>query len=101
MQNSFRTQLVRTINSSLTRFIAIVLIVFLGCGFYSGLSATGQDMRRVLDRWAAGSSLYDIQLVSTLGFDKDQLDCIKQVDGVGSVEGVKSVDVMASINNER
>ena len=46
-------------------------------------------------------SLFDIQLISTLGFDEDQLNTIKNIKGVKSVEGVHSIDAMCNLNHER
>jgi putative ABC transport system permease protein len=101
MRNPFGTELWRTIAHSWGRFLAIAGIVALGCGFYAGLRMTGADMRAAGDAFYDGTSLYDVRLVSTLGFSQEQADEVKSVDGVEQVMGDYATDVMATLNDER
>ena len=61
----------REIKSSFGRYIAILLIIALGVGFYSGLKISYESMVYSADRYYAESNFYDYQLLSTLGFDED------------------------------
>lgn len=98
MKGAFRKSLVRKISGSWGRFLAILGIVALGCGFFAGLNMVGRDMRIAGDAYYDGSSLYDIRLVSTLGFTDRQLDLIRDTDGVKEAEGSYSCDAMVSLN---
>lgn len=99
--HAFSTSLFRTIRESLGRFIAIAAIVALGCGFYGGLRMTGPDMRISADRFYDGTHLYDIRLLSTLGYSDSQIGEVAAVDGVAAVMPAKSTDAMAQINEEQ
>ena len=52
MRKAFDIQVLRSIRGSAGRFLAILLIVALGCGFYAGLRMTGPDMRVAADAWS-------------------------------------------------
>ena len=99
--DAFRTSLVRSIRESLGRFIAIAAIVALGCGFYGGLRITGPDMRIAADRFYDGTHLYDIRLLSTMGYSDSQIPEVAAVEGVKAVMPAKSTDVMGDINGEQ
>lgn len=97
----FSTSLLRSIRQSLGRFLAIAAIVALGCGFYGGLRMTGPDMRIAADRFYDGTHLYDIRLLSTLGYSNSQIGEVEAVDGISAVMPSKSTDVMGEINGEQ
>lgn len=101
MAKTFSIQVARSIRESLGRFLAILLIVALGCGFYAGLRMTGPDMRITADAWYDGTHLYDIEVLSTLGLSQRQIDQIAQVEGVEAVMPAKSVDVMTTLNGSQ
>lgn len=94
MRNAFGTELLRTIGSSWARFLAIMGIVGLGAGFYTGLNMTGHDMRLAADAYYDGTRLYDLRVVSTLGLTEDQVDLIRGVDGVENAVGDYATDAM-------
>ena len=99
MRSAVAKEFFRSIAKNRGRFLAILGIVALGCGFYAGLNMTGTDMRADADAYYDGTHLYDIRVVSTLGLDQDQLDQIAAVDGVESVMGDYSLDVMATVGD--
>ena len=65
MGSAFLKDVLRSVRGSLGRFLAIMGISALGCGFYAGLQMSGPDMRAAGDAFYDGTSLYDIRLVST------------------------------------
>ena len=71
MHGAFAKIVRRSIRGSLGRFLAIIGIVALGCGFFAGLQMSGADMRVAADRYYDGTNLWDIRLISTLGFSDD------------------------------
>lgn len=100
MKGAFRKSLVRKISGSWGRFLAIIGIVALGCGFFAGLNMVGRDMRIAGDTYYDDSALYDIRLVSTLGFTDRQMDLIRDTEGVENIEGSYSCDAMVSLNSD-
>ena len=69
MASAFGKDLRRSITHSWGRFLAIAIIAALGAGFYAGLRMTGPDMRLAGDEYYDGTSLADVRVVSTIGFD--------------------------------
>jgi putative ABC transport system permease protein len=98
---AFDKDIQRSVLHSLGRFLAIVGIVALGCGFYAGLRMTGPDMRLNADAFYDGTHLYDIRVLSSSGFSDDMVSTLQSVEGVESVMPAYSADVMASVNNEQ
>ena len=101
MARTFNIQVFRSIRDSLGRFLAILLIVALGCGFYAGLRMTGPDMRIMADDWYDGTHLYDIEVLSTLGLSERQADMLSSLEGVEAAMPARSVDVMTSLNGSQ
>lgn len=75
------------IKVSRKRFISILLIVMLGVGFFAGIKATSPDMKKTIDKYMKKTDMYDINVLSTLGITNDDIQAIKNVNGVSSVEG--------------
>ena len=101
MAKTFNIQVARSIRDSLGRFLAILLIVALGCGFYAGLRMTGPDMRITADDWYDGTHLYDVEVLSSLGLAERQLDMLANVEGIEAVMPARSVDAMTSLNGSQ
>ena len=57
---------VKEIKDTLKRFISILLMSFLGVGFFSGLVACGSDMREAIDTYYDASNTYDIVITLVL-----------------------------------
>ena len=84
------------IRRSLGRFMSIFFIVAIGCSFFSGIRASEPDMRYSGDAYFDEKNMMDIEVISTLGLTDDDLQAIKDVDGVSAAEGSYSVDVLCS-----
>ena len=82
------------------RFISILIMAFLGVGFFAGLVATGPDMQDSFDKYADDSNLFDVDIVSTLGLTAEDVDVINAVDGVEIAQGIQTKDTMAKINDK-
>lgn len=95
----FAKETLRTVRHSFGRFIAIVIIVAVGCGFFAGLRMSGVGMRKTADAYFDQTHFHDIQLTSTLGVTQSTEDIVKSVSGVGEVMPSKTVDVMADIQD--
>lgn len=91
----------REIRHTLGRYIAILIIIALGVGFFSGLKITREAMIQMGDAYIKKSSMYDYRLLSTLGFTAEDIDYINSLDGVKAAEGAVSADFMADFNDQK
>lgn len=77
----------REIRQSLGRYLAILAIIALGVGFFSGLRTCQPAMMATgvsyLDRY----DFYDFRLMSTLGFTGEDVEAIAEMEGVESAVG--------------
>lgn len=86
------------IRRSLGRFLSILLIVALGVAFFAGVKASPPDMKASADDYFDRYGLQDIQVFSTLGLDRQDLDAMREVPGVESVQGLYNQDVLVRID---
>ncbi|MGN0658520.1 MAG: FtsX-like permease family protein [Emergencia sp.] len=84
----------REIRSSLGRYIAILAIVALGVGFFSGLKVTREAMITTAGDYLSESSFFDYQIMSSLGWEQEDVDALAQEDHVTAAEGSISTDVL-------
>ena len=97
MASAFGKDLRRSITHSWGRFLAIAIIAALGAGFYAGLRMTGPDMRLAGDEYYDGTSLADVRVVSTIGFDEAQIDALRDVEGVSAVMPAREADAISEL----
>ena len=81
MKNALRKSALREIRSTLSRFLSIFGIVAIGVGFFSGVKAAAPDMRYTADAYMDSDKLADLRLVSTYGFDENDIAAIRELDG--------------------
>lgn len=94
MSRGMRKTTFREIKSSFGRYMAILLIVALGVGFFSGLKISYEVMLHSANGYWERLQLFDYQLLSTLGFDEDSAEQLLKEEGVLAAEGAKSADVL-------
>ena len=85
----------REIRQSFGRYFAILAIVALGVGFFVGLMVVTPAMVRNGGRYLNSHDLYDLRLLSTLGFEKDSVEAFTGREDVKAVEGAVSSDFLA------
>ncbi|WP_044933648.1 ABC transporter permease [Pseudobutyrivibrio sp. LB2011] len=85
----------REIKETIGRYIALVLIIALGVGFFSGLKVTDPAMRQAMQQYFKDTSFYDYRLISTLGFEEEDVDYVAENVSARAVEGSISFDVLA------
>lgn len=95
MKSSMVKTTLREIRNSLGRYFAILAIVALGVGFFAGLTVTTPAMVKSGGAYMNGHDLFDLRLLSTLGFEKNAAKLFEGNDAVEVVEGAVSTDFLA------
>lgn len=96
MKSSMVKTTLREIRNSLGRYFAILAIVALGVGFFAGLMVTTPVMVKSGGAYMNSHELFDLRLLSTLGFEKDAAELFSGNDAVQEVEGAVSTDFLAA-----
>ena len=84
-KRSLRKNTIREITKTKSRFISIMAIIGISVGFYLGLRSASPSMIETAQEYFDSNKLSDVSLISTVGFDDDdlreilKLDCVKQV----------------------
>lgn len=97
MKKALYKDAIKEIKNTYKRFISILLMAFLGVGFFAGIRATSPDMVNTLHTYYEAQNVYDIQVLSTLGLTQEDVDAIKQIDGVKDVIGTYETDAIIEI----
>ena len=97
MKKALYKDAIKEIKNTYKRFISILLMAFLGVGFFAGIRATSPDMVNTLHTYYEALNVYDIQVLSTLGLTQEDVDAIKQIDGVKDVDGTYETDAIIEI----
>lgn len=94
----FKT-ILREIWRSKARFLSIMIIIFLGVAFYTGIRATGPDMSQAATRYYRTQRLATNSVQSTLGLTKADVAAVNRHDGV-TAQAVRYLD-LTQLNNNR
>ena len=100
MKKSLFKNNLKSIYKTRRRFISILVMAFLGVGFFAGLVATSPDMLDSLDKYADSSNLYDINIISTLGLTDDDITALQALDGVENAYGIQTKDSISKIDDK-
>lgn len=79
--NQLIHEMLRSVWKTRTRFLSILAITAIGCGFFAGVKASCPDMKLTADQYFAENRLMDLHLVSTYGFNDNDLSAIREVEG--------------------
>lgn len=93
---SLRKNIFREIYKTKSRFISILAIIGLSVGFFSGLKAACPSMIETADQYFVKQNLMDIRLLSTVGFDDDDVKDISGIEGVTAVMPSYQADLIVS-----
>ena len=100
MKKSLLKNNIKTITKTRRRFLSILVMAFLGVGFFSGLVASSPDMLDSLDKYVDSSNLYDINIISTLGLTDEDIIAIQEIDGVEHAYGIQTKDSFVMFNEK-
>ena len=95
MKNVLFREALREIRHSRNRFLSILAIVAIGSGFFSGVKAACPDMKMTAEQYFSESNLADLHLVSTWGFDEDDLSQLSSEEDIRVMEPCYTYDVLA------
>lgn len=76
------------------RYLAILAIVALGVGFYSGLFVIEDAMLDTANSYITEYNLYDFSVSSSLGLYDDDVKALRKLDGIAKAEGVMTADAI-------
>ena len=93
---SLRKNILREIYNTKSRFISILAIIGLSVGFFSGVKAASPSMIETADRYFVDQNLMDISLISTVGFDDDDIKDISNLSSVVDVMPSYSADLLVT-----
>lgn len=96
MKNPMFKSTLLEIKNSFGRWFAILAIVALGVGFFSGLKVCKEAFLETGNTYLQAHSFFDYKLISPFGLDDKDITAISEAEGVASVEGSYSADVMLS-----
>lgn len=72
----------REIKHTLGRFLALLLIIALGTGFFVGIRAAAPDMIAIADKYFNQTNLEDMSIQSTMGLGEDDLALLEDVEDI-------------------
>lgn len=98
-KSALKKDFVMEIKKSANRFLSILFIVALGVAFFSGIQSAAPDMRYTADQYFDEHGLADLKIVSTLGLTEENIESIKQIEGVASVHPGYMTDVLCGEEN--
>lgn len=95
MRSSLMKDTFRQIMKSSGRYLSILLIVALGVGFFAGIKATAPDMKLTADKYFDEYRLMDFRLISTMGFNEEDIKAIGGLEDIEDILPSYSLDVLA------
>ena len=86
-----------SIKKTFKRFLSILAIVLLGVGFFTGIRQTSPNMEESVDEYFKKQNVYDINLMSTWGITKDEINILKEK---AEAANKAKTDFLASVSHE-
>ncbi|EJP6473150.1 FtsX-like permease family protein [Clostridium botulinum] len=98
--NAYKKSIKREILSSKARFISILVIIFLGVAFYSGIKSSGPDLKASINEFFREQNLMDSKIVSSIGFNNNDLKLLENNDKILEYSAMHNIDVnLTNINS--
>lgn len=100
MKTAYLKDSVRKLKSSIFQYVSIILIIVLGVAFFVGMNVISPNMANTAEIYLEDSNIYDLNLVSTIGFEDEDLDKVKENENVLIAEGSYMQDVLIDNDEE-
>lgn len=94
MARSMRKTTIREIRHTFGRYMAILAIIALGVGFFTGVRDTTPAMVNMMDIFFKEKNFHDYRIISTSGWDKESVAEFAEQEDVLYAEGSILLDVM-------
>ena len=101
MNKAYWQDIWRTIVKSKKRFISILIITMLGVTMLTGLRAGCVDLRNSADDFYDKQKLYDIQVVSTLGLEDEDISALSNIDEIDQIVGSYSETHILEVQDKK
>ena len=99
MKNRLITLSFRKIKKSLKRFLSLIILSFLGVSFFVGMKISMPSLYKSLNKYYKDSNVYDVEILSTNGLNKEDINALKNVDNNIQVYGLHFKDTLFNDNN--
>lgn len=93
-KKALKRLVLQEILTSKARFISITLLILIGVAFFSGLNASGPDMKKTAALFFDNQNLMDMHVVSTLGLEDEDVEILKNQEDIEKIEVGYSQDVI-------
>lgn len=97
---AFQKSSIRVVKSTMTRFVSIALISFLGAGVFAGLAATSPNMKQAGDQYYDEQNVMDVRMLSSYGFSNEDVDAIRSTEGVSGVMASNTADATGTVGDK-
>lgn len=91
MKKAYVKDVIKEIKKTKNRYISIIAIVILGVAFFVGINASSPDMLSTFNKYINDYNVFDFNLISTVGFNNEDIEAIKSIDKIDYIEPTKSM----------
>ncbi len=88
------------IKSNIKTFVSVLLLTMLGVGFLVGMKSSVPNLRYSVEKYYDKYNIYDLDLSSSVGFTKEDIDAFKKIDDIKEIEGGYYKDFVIKGNND-
>ena len=96
MRSKLKISALRDIKSTFGRFAAILAIIALGVGFFSGVKITTPAMVGTIGGFMTKQQLFDYRIISTLGWEEEDVAALRGRRDVRAAEGAYALDLLVN-----
>lgn len=101
MKSSAIKNIVREIWGTKARFFSILAIIGLGVGFFAGVKAASPTMVQSMVDYASRQNIMDFRLMSTVGFDENDVEEIAKTEGVAFAQAGYFTDAVMNDSSKK
>ena len=100
MGSAVRKNALREIRGTFGRFFAIMAIIALGVGFFTGVRIVTPAMVNTVNEFLDENQFYDYRLLSTIGWEEEDVEDFKSRPEVRYAEGSYTLDILTAGSRE-
>lgn len=94
MKTAYLKDSIRKLKSSIFQYISIILIIILGVAFFVGMNIISPNMEITAENYLKQNKAYDINLISTIGWEDKDVEIAKNSENIVLAEGAYMQDVI-------